>query len=157
GSPTFADDLRQTLDRLARDHFTHLAEQEHLTELLATHGLIGRSRSLRHVFRRVVDAAHFSDLPVLLVGETGTGKQPVAEAIHGLDPKRCDKPFLTLNCSAISKGLAESELFGHARGAFSGAGGERLGLFRAADGGTLLLDEVGELDPELQPKLLRVL
>src|SRR5262249_47994638 len=83
--------------------------------------------------------------------------QRLAEAIHRLDAQRCQKPFRTLNCSALTRTLAESELFGHARGAFTGAQGERPGLFRAAQGGTLLLDEVGELHLELQPKLLRVL
>jgi transcriptional regulator with GAF, ATPase, and Fis domain len=112
---------------------------------------------MREVFRRALKASHFSDLPVLLLGDTGTGKQRVAEAIHALDPCRRDKPFVTINCSALSKTLAESELFGHSRGAFSGAAGERKGLFRAANGGTLMLDEIGELDAELQPKLLRVL
>jgi anti-anti-sigma factor len=156
-APTFADDLRQTLQRLVRDHQAQHAEQEHLTGIFAQQGLLGQSRLLRDVFRRAIDASHFSDLPILLLGETGTGKQRLAEAIHRLDRKRASRPFLTLNCSAISKSLAESELFGHTRGAFSGAGSERLGLFRAANGGTLLLDEIGELSLEVQPKLLRVL
>ena len=112
---------------------------------------------MREVFRRAVKASHFSDLPVLILGETGTGKQRLAEAVHALDLCRRDKPFVTVNCGALSKTLAESELFGHAKGAFSGASGERKGLFRAANGGTLMLDEIGELDLELQPKLLRVL
>ncbi|HEX5271328.1 MAG TPA: sigma-54 dependent transcriptional regulator, partial [Gemmataceae bacterium] len=109
------------------------------------------------VFRRAVKAGHFSDLPVLILGETDTGKQRLAEAIHALDPRRRDRPFVTINCAALSKNLAESELFGHGKGAFSGAQAERKGLFRSANGGTLMLDEIGELDPELQPKLLRVL
>jgi transcriptional regulator with PAS, ATPase and Fis domain len=154
---TFVEDLRQTLTRVVSDRLAHLEEQEHLTALFAQHGLIGASGALREVFRRAVKASHLSDLPIMILGETGTGKQRLAEAIHTLDQRRGQRPFVTVNCSAISKTLAESELFGHSRGAFSGAAGDRLGLFRAANGGTILLDEVGELDLELQPKLLRVL
>jgi transcriptional regulator with GAF, ATPase, and Fis domain len=156
-APDFTEQLRQALTRLVRDHLARDHEEEELTATFARFGLIGRSARLQEVFGRAQKAAHFSDLPVLILGETGTGKQRLAEAIHRLDPRRRDKPFLTVNCSAISKTLAESELFGHAKGAFSGAGQERLGLFRAANGGSLMLDEIGELDPELQPKLLRVL
>jgi anti-anti-sigma factor len=156
-APEFADELRRTLTRLVRDHGARVREEEHLTDVFARQGLIGCSPALREVFARVLKAAYFSDLPVLILGETGTGKQLVAQAIHRLDPRRRDRPFLTLNCSAVSKTLAESALFGHTKGAFSGAAQERLGLFRAAEGGTLLLDEIGELDLEMQPKLLRVL
>jgi transcriptional regulator with PAS, ATPase and Fis domain len=98
-----------------------------------------------------------SDLPFLITGETGTGKQVLAHAIHRLDPKRADGPFIAVNCGAISPGLAESEFFGHRRGAFTGADRERLGLVRSAQGGVLFLDEIGELDDALQVKLLRVL
>jgi anti-anti-sigma factor len=153
----FADDLRHTLSTLLLQQQISQQEQQHLGERFAAHGLIGQSAALQDVFRRAVKASQFNDLPVLILGETGTGKQRLAEAIHRLDPQRGRNSFLTVNCSAISKSLAESELFGHARGAFSGAGHDRLGLFRAANGGTLMLDEIGELDPDLQPKLLRVL
>ncbi len=145
------------VERLTLDQQAQFREQEQLGEIFAGHGLLAASAAMRDVFRRAVKASHFSDLPVLILGETGTGKQRLAEAIHALDPRRGDKPFVTINCGALSKTLAESDLFGHVRGAFSGAAGERKGLFRAANGGTLMLDEVGELDLDLQPKLLRVL
>jgi len=98
-----------------------------------------------------------SDIPVLLLGETGTGKELLARAIHRLDPKRCEGPFVPVNSAAISSTLAESEFFGHRRGAFTGAIRDRPGLFRAAHGGVLFLDEVGDLTADLQGKLLRVL
>jgi transcriptional regulator with GAF, ATPase, and Fis domain len=97
-----------------------------------------------------------SDLPVLILGETGTGKEVLAQAIHGWSP-RVDGPFVRLNCAAIPENLVESELFGHVKGAFSGAEADRPGRFRTANGGTLLLDEIGELPLPAQAKLLRVL
>jgi two-component system response regulator HydG len=156
-APTFLDDLSAAVERLAQDLRIQLHEREQLGQLFEDCGLIAQSAAMREVFRRALKASHFSDLPLLILGETGTGKQRLAEAIHALDSRRCDKPLITVNCGALSKTLAESELFGHSRGAFSGANGDRKGLFRAANGGTLMLDEIGELDLELQPKLLRVL
>jgi len=117
--------------------------------------MVGRSTAIRRVFASIERAAA-CDVTVLVEGETGTGKEAVAESIHG-ESKRRDKPFMVVDCSAIPRDLLESELFGYEKGAFTGAGAARAGIFEAASGGTLLLDEVGELAPELQPKLLRVL
>jgi two-component system response regulator HydG len=103
-----------------------------------------------------VETVAGTDATVLLLGESGTGKSLVARVLHHLSPRR-NGPFVEINCGAIPPGLIESELFGHARGAFTGAGRERAGLFEEAKGGTVLLDEVAELPPELQVKLLSVL
>ena len=119
--------------------------------------LIGNSIALTKVTAQARRAALISDAPVLITGESGTGKQRIAEIIHAWDEKRQDHPFVSVNCAAITGTLAESELFGHKKGAFTGATENRRGYFRAADGGTILLDEVGELTLSLQPKILRVL
>ncbi|AKQ66202.1 Response regulator of zinc sigma-54-dependent two-component system [Myxococcus hansupus] len=105
---------------------------------------------------QLVQLAGSRDVTVLICGESGTGKERVADALVRASP-RADRPFLRFNCAALTEELAEAELFGHAKGAFTGAHRTRLGLFREADGGTLLLDEVGELAPTLQARLLRVL
>jgi formate hydrogenlyase transcriptional activator len=118
-------------------------------------GIIGRSRALRSVLREIRMVAP-TDSTVLIYGETGTGKELIAHAIHELSPRRSNA-FVKLNCAAIPTGLLESELFGHERGAFTGAIGQRLGRFEVANHGTAFLDEVGEIPLELQPKLLRVL
>lgn len=128
-------------------------EEKDLTE----QGLVGQSTALAHVVSQARRAAAVSDAPVIIFGESGTGKQRFAEAIHHWDRKRGSKPFISVNCAAISGSLAESELFGHCKGAFTGATESRPGYFRSADGGTILLDEVSELDLPLQPKILRVL
>ena len=118
-------------------------------------GIIGRSRALRSVLREIRMVAP-TDSTVLIYGETGTGKELIAHAIHELSPRRSNA-FVKLNCAAIPSGLLESELFGHERGAFTGAIGQRLGRFEVANHGTAFLDEIGEIPLELQPKLLRVL
>jgi transcriptional regulator with GAF, ATPase, and Fis domain len=132
-------------------------EEQRLRALAREHGIVGRSESLLDAFRQVVRTAKLSDLPVLITGESGTGKELFASALHALDPKRCGHPLVAVNCAAISIGVAESELFGHVRGAFTGAGQDHRGLFLAAQGGVLFLDEIGELNVDVQAKLLRVL
>ncbi len=117
--------------------------------------LLGQSDGMKYLLYRIRQVAP-SATTVLIEGETGTGKELVAEAIHALGPRR-DLPLVKVNCAAFPPGLAESELFGHEKGAFTGAHTQRKGRFELADGGTLFLDEVGELSPELQAKLLRVL
>ncbi len=118
-------------------------------------GIIGHSSALRSVLREIKMVAP-TDSTVLIYGETGTGKELIARAIHELSPRR-KNAFVKLNCAAIPTGLLESELFGHERGAFTGAIGQRLGRFEVANHGTAFLDEIGEIPLELQPKLLRVL
>ena len=116
-------------------------------------GIVGRSRGLQEVLEQVAIVAP-TDATVLLHGETGTGKELVARAIHNLSSRR-ERTFVRMNCAAIPSGLLESELFGHEKGAFTGALMQRKGRFEAADGGSLLLDEIGDIPLELQPKLLR--
>ena len=120
-----------------------------------TDALIGPSDAMREVHKRIGLAAA-SAAPVLVRGETGTGKEMVARALHR-HSARADAPFIAINCAAIPKELLESELFGHVRGAFTGATGDRAGCFRAANGGVLLLDEIGDMAPNVQAKILRAL
>ena len=117
--------------------------------------IIGNSPALESVLEQVERVAP-TDSTVLIQGETGTGKELIAHAIHNLS-SRCGQPFVRLNCAAIPLDLLESELFGHEKGAFTGAIAQKIGRFELADKGTLFLDEVGDIPPALQPKLLRVL
>jgi DNA-binding NtrC family response regulator len=117
--------------------------------------LVGTSPAMQDVMRQVEMAAP-STASVLITGETGSGKEMVARSIHMLSP-RAERPFVAINCSAIPESLMESEIFGHEKGAFTGAAERRIGCFELADGGTLLLDEIGEMPAQTQAKLLRVL
>jgi two-component system NtrC family response regulator len=119
------------------------------------HEFVAHSNAMRETIKLIGRAAS-TDATVLITGETGSGKEEVARALHK-HSARADKPFLAVNCAAIPHELLESELFGHVRGAFTGAVAARNGIFRQADGGTLLLDEIGDMSAELQAKLLRVL
>jgi two-component system, NtrC family, response regulator HydG len=118
-------------------------------------GLVGKSHGMQAVYERI-GLAGDSEATVLVLGETGTGKELVAEAIHFAGPRK-NGPLVKVNCSALSEGLLESELFGHVKGAFTGAVQDRTGRFEAAQGGTLFLDEIGDISPLIQLKLLRVL
>lgn len=118
-------------------------------------GIVGRAPAMRAVYERIQRVAP-TETTVLIVGETGTGKELVARAVHTMSPRKA-KPFLAVNCAALAEGLLESELFGHVRGAFTGAARDRAGVFEAAHGGTLFLDEIGATSPALQARLLRAL
>jgi formate hydrogenlyase transcriptional activator len=146
------EEVRQLRDRLAAEnvYLQEEIQQEHdFTEI------IGRAPELQHVLSRVEIVAATA-ATVLILGETGTGKELIARAIHDRSPRR-DRPLVKVNCAALSAGLVESELFGHVKGAFTGAVSARSGRFELADGGTIFLDEIGELALETQAKLLRVL
>src|SRR5687767_5333489 len=117
--------------------------------------IAGRSQAVREVLGRIVKVAP-TDATVLITGESGTGKELVAKAIHA-NSRRADRPFVPVNCAAITETLLESELFGHARGAFTGAVSARKGLFEEAEGGTFFFDEIAETTPSFQAKLLRAI
>ena len=129
--------------------------QEEIKQEYNYENIIGNSNALRHTFHKVEQIAP-TDTDVLILGETGTGKELIARAIHASGPRK-NRAFLKINCATLPLNLIESELFGHEKGAFSGATARRLGRFEVADGATLFLDEIGELPLELQPKLLRVI
>jgi transcriptional regulator with PAS, ATPase and Fis domain len=157
GEDGFEMKLQQVLAGVLRQKSCEVIEKERTHALMKTFGIEGESLAIEEAFRQASRIADFSDLAVLITGESGTGKELMARAIHQLDPKRRTGPFVAINCGALSPGLVESELFGHSRGAFTGADRDRKGLVRAADGGVLFLDEIGELGRDGQVKLLRVL
>src|SRR5229473_4202958 len=150
--------LRALLDRAlgrVRDQQAVAALTRQLRDAGRLGTLVGGSRDMQEVMRQVEMAAP-STASILITGETGSGKEMVARSIHMLSP-RADRPFVAINCSAIPESLMESEIFGHEKGAFTGAAERRIGCFELADGGTLLLDEIGEMPAPTQAKLLRVL
>ena len=122
---------------------------------MAALGLIGRTPAMLAVYSWIRRVSPASDLPALITGETGTGKERAARAIHRLDPNPLQAPFVPVNCIALSSGVADSQLFGHRRGSFTGATEDHRGFFRSADRGVLFLDEIADLEPTLQGKLLR--
>ncbi len=146
--------VRRALDdRLLRDENRRLRQE--IRKQYSFEKLIGHSKAVQAIFEQIRDVAA-SDAAVLLLGESGTGKELVARAVHWNSGRR-DAPFVALNCAALPEGLLESELFGHERGAFTGATHRRIGLFVEAHGGTLFLDEIADMPLALQAKLLRVL
>jgi formate hydrogenlyase transcriptional activator len=145
-------EIAELKDRLAQEK---LYLEEEIRGEMDFEGIVGQSSGLRHVLNLVETVAP-SDSTVLLLGETGTGKELIARAIHDRS-RRKDRTLVKLNCAAIPTGLLESELFGHERGAFTGAISQKIGRLELADRGTLFLDEVGDIPPDIQPKLLRAL
>ena len=152
--PFAPEPLRLTVDR-ALGYRAVCAENRRLRSALVGPPLVGASESLRHVMHTVERVAP-TDLGVLITGESGTGKEVVARAIHAAS-RRADRSFVPVDCGAIPPSLVESELFGHERGAFTGADVERKGLVEEAEGGTFFLDEIGDLDGGAQTRLLRLL
>jgi DNA-binding NtrC family response regulator len=126
-----------------------------LTSRTQYEGIIGGSRSMQNIYEIIENVAE-SDANILILGESGTGKEVIGNAIH-YKSRRADKPFVKVNCSALPKDLIESQLFGHVKGSFTGANADKTGFIGQANGGSLLLDEIGEMPIDLQPKLLRVL
>jgi DNA-binding NtrC family response regulator len=144
--------VRRALEKQRQHRMARIRPEEALP---TSYGLIGRSEPMQEVFREIEKAASTS-ATVLISGESGTGKELVARAVH-YHSSRASAPFVPVNCGAIPEGLLESELFGHIKGAFTGATETRAGFFQTADGGTIFLDEIAETRPPMQVKLLRVL
>jgi DNA-binding NtrC family response regulator len=153
--PVGRDDLASLLERMLRLRRPRPAEFDASGADSAAEDLIGSSQSMREV-QKTIGLVADSDATVLITGETGTGKEVVARTIHRVGVRSAG-PFMALNCAAIPPDLLESELFGHAKGAFTGAAGARKGAFREAHGGTLFLDEIGDMDLAMQAKILRAI
>jgi two-component system response regulator AtoC len=156
--PVDLDELRILIEK-ALERKQQLKEIQELRGKLSSRhsyeGIIGASKSMQDIYEMIESVAE-SDANILILGESGTGKEIIANAIH-FKSQRSNKPFVKVNCSALPKELIESELFGHTKGAFTGATGDKIGFIGRANTGSLLLDEIGEMPVELQPKLLRVL
>jgi two-component system, NtrC family, nitrogen regulation response regulator GlnG len=148
-------DIDHALDLVRRAAHQGVAATDIETEAQSIPEILGQAPAMQQVFRAIGRLSR-SSMTVLITGESGTGKELVARALHRHSP-RADKPFIALNTSAFTADLLESELFGHERGAFTGADSQRRGRFEQADGGTLFLDEIGDMSPALQTRLLRVL
>ncbi|HEU5167890.1 MAG TPA: sigma 54-interacting response regulator [Chitinophagaceae bacterium] len=140
---------------IIRENVSHHLPSQTQREIQGFEGIIGKSASLLNVFDLITQVAS-SDTSVLILGESGTGKELIADCIHNLSPRK-NRPFIKVNCAALPATLIESELFGHEKGAFTGALDKRMGKFEKADKGTIFLDEIGEMPVDLQVKLLRVL
>ena len=138
--------LPQEVDEAHRSTIEGEKDEDHI---------IGKSKSMQEIFKTIGKSAD-SDLSILITGESGTGKEMIASTLHRYSQRK-DKPFICINCAAIARELLESELFGHERGAFTGAVETKTGKFQQADGGTLFLDEIGDMELPLQAKILRVL
>ena len=152
--PLSTDKLLVTVENALR--LSRLEEENReLKRRLGKHQLVGSGPAMKKLLRQI-DRVAASETRVCILGETGTGKELVARAIHEKSPRR-DAPFVTLNCAAVPAELIESELFGHEKGAFTGAAGRHVGKFEQAEGGTLFLDEIGDMPVAMQAKLLRVL
>ena len=150
--------LKILIDRIAekkRLQKENILIKQRLKERFSYDKIVGKSSKMQEIYN-IIDRISLGSPTVLIQGESGTGKELVANVIHQNSDRR-DKPFIPINCSAISEGLLESELFGHVKGAFTGAVRNSIGLFKAADGGTIFLDEIAEVPPVVQVKLLRVL
>src|SRR5262249_35351427 len=149
------DERRRAEAELRNLHLQNAYLQEEIRSVHNFEEIVGHSRALRDALDKVPLVAS-TDSSVLILGETGTGKELVARAVHS-NSKRKDRPLIKVNCAALPAGLIESELFGHEKGSFTGASERRIGRFELASGGTILLDELGEVPLEVQVKLLRVL
>lgn len=157
GKADFPERLAAAVIELQMSARDAQVRREDVLNSMRRHGLVGCSSIILGVFQKAMRFSELSDLPVLITGESGTGKELVARAIARMDPKRSAGPFVAVNCAAVPTTMVESEFFGHRRGAFTGAERDRKGWIRAAEGGVLFLDEIGEMDVAVQGKFLRVL
>ncbi len=156
--PFEIDDLRNKISNILEKRQLKAENRNLKTQLknrFSIKNMVGKSGAMQHVYQ-LIDKVSASDATVLVRGESGTGKELVAKAIHHASPRR-DEPFIAINCSALPENLLESELFGYEKGAFTGADKRKLGLFEAAENGTIFLDEIGDMTPATQVKILRAL